>query len=87
MAHMASPSSVLLRVSPSCCFEAGKEGMVRLALLPALLLVLAAAGCAAAATIEVEHSLDGGKTYSPAGTITMSTSVSVDPLFLRAKAV
>ncbi|KAL4419106.1 hypothetical protein ABPG77_004427, partial [Micractinium sp. CCAP 211/92] len=49
--------------------------MARLAVLAALLLVLGAAGCAAAATIvEVEHSLDGGKTYLPAGAITLSTS-------------
>lgn len=57
-----------------------EKAMARLAVLAALLLVLGAAGCAAAATIlEVEHSLDGGKTYLPAGAITLSTSVSGSP--------
>lgn len=51
--------------------------MARLA-VPAFLL-LAATACAAAATIAVEHSLDGGKIYLPAGAITLSTSVSGGP--------
>ncbi|KAL4448206.1 hypothetical protein ABPG75_005425 [Micractinium tetrahymenae] len=48
--------------------------MGRLATLAALLLLLVAAGSTAAATIAVEHSLDGGKTYVPAGAITLSTT-------------
>lgn len=48
---------------------------MRLMARPCLWLVLLVAGGASAASIAVEHSLDGGKSFVPAGSITLGAVV------------
>lgn len=43
----------------------------------ALLLLLAVTSGVQATSLQLEHSLDGGRTYAAAGTITVRTSVSL----------